>query len=1346
MRPLIEQNLFDSFQGQMEFHVAAKARDYYQFDQALFSSSGNVVFADFSAARRFATAMNAKRDLVGRPESAVSPGQLAAMGLIDEMLHVLIAQYREQNPQAMQQALSSLEGSLGSDLLDQALQTFAQEFPPVRVYQGQETLEAYLAGSTEGRPNREIALEEMLLLWMANANPAFEPFLELFDDQTLEQYTVYLPIIENLEAFFEGQPALAETGASLFKSLRMPALSHPGSLDEQLEFLLRRFGGSLGRFMVRVLTSRDVLREEGRRFDVPITIGAGGGDGVSVAAFDFKSQSAAFVPPYEPEAFSPDLDWMPNCVLLAKNAFVWLDQLSKKYKREIQTLDQIPDAELDELKRWGVTGLWLIGLWERSTASKTIKQRMGNPDAVASAYSLYDYVIARDLGGEPAVEVLRQKAWQRGIRLASDMVPNHVGIDGRWVIEHPDWFLSLPYPPYPSYTFNGPDLSNDSRVGVFLEDHYYDKSDAAVVFKRLDRHTGSEMYIYHGNDGTAMPWNDTAQLNYLSAAVREGVIQTILHVARQFPIIRFDAAMTLAKRHIQRLWFPPPGGSQWGVSIPSRAEHALTQEQFDALIPEEFWREVVDRCAVEAPNTLLLAEAFWMMEGYFVRSLGMHRVYNSAFMVMLRDEKNQEYRQIIKNTLEFEPEIMKRYVNFLNNPDEKTAEEQFGKSDKYFGVMTLCATLPGLPMLGHGQVEGFTERYGMEYRRAYYDETPDFGLVEYHHQQIFPLLKKRYLFAEVENFILYDFKKDDGSVDENVYAYSNRTGAERALVVYNNQNHSTKGRIALSINQPVKTGHEREMRQRNLGESLGLSYDANTWSIFRDQVNGLEYLRNNLELYEHGLQAELGAYKRMVLLEWREVYDHDGTYARTARMLIGGGVPSVEDARRLLWLEPVLRPWRELVSPENLQSLIDGRVSKGKPSKTLLDETEYRFTHFLDAASAFGGKSFKTDMAQWRKRLETLLKLPALMEPLEPKTQTPDDFGHLRAKPGSHIGVWGTLLGYLFTESLEQPESGTSAIDEWLLGRVLSDNFKSMGLESGIAQRSVGLIKVLAAQPPLPATPSPKVRKDLIAAWLSDPQVQQYLRVNRFENQIYFNREAFEALLSASIRLVPVQGKANTKLNPWYGLFDQYRLEARKAGYKLEGLLPPVAQKPKKPQTKADPAKPASGTQKAAKPKPKPPISEPDAGLQAADAKETNQGHKKPATAKAAKPAKTRPEKLVSSTATPPAKHSKTTPPLASPKTKPAKETKPKPAPKDDLTVIEGIGPKMAAALEKAGIQNFKQLSKSSETELRSALAASDLRFAPSLPTWAEQASFLAKGDRAGFEKLTQQLIAGRKK
>ena len=314
----------------------------------------------------------------------------------------------------------------------------------------------------------------------------------------------------------------------------------------------------------------------------------------------------------EYERYSPDQAWMPTTVLIAKSTYVWLEQISRQYGRHIHRLDQIPDEELALLGRRGMNALWLIGIWERSRASETIKKLCGNQDAVASAYSISRYSIAEDLGGEAAYGDLRDRAYAHGIRLASDMVPNHMGIDSPWVIEHPEWFISRSDVPYPIYRYQGPDVSSDGRVEIQIEDHYYEQTDAAVIFRLRDRWSGSTRYVYHGNDGTSFPWNDTAQLDYLNPAVREQVIQTILEVARRFPIIRFDAAMTLAKRHFQRLWYPLPGT---GGAIPSRAESSISNAQFNAAMPEEFWREVVDRVAQEVPGTLLLAEAFWLDGG-----------------------------------------------------------------------------------------------------------------------------------------------------------------------------------------------------------------------------------------------------------------------------------------------------------------------------------------------------------------------------------------------------------------------------------------------------------------------------------------------------------------------------------------------------------------------------------------------------------------------------------------------------------------------------------------------------------------------------------------------------------
>lgn len=1150
-----------------EFHISRNVRDKYQFDEILFSLSGNVIFANFHAARVFAQKMNEKRDLVLFPEKAVRAGQINAMGLIDEILHYIINIYRRQkNPKIMEEALVWLDDRIGVDEVDQTIRLFVDQFPPISVYRRESDIDDYLKGETEGVPNRYIILEEMLLLWLANVNPAFSPFLELFDDNLMEKTTVYPEIITGLHDFFDGQPKFGPGNQNLIDMLRSPAIAEPYSLTKQLEFIRRNWADLLGKYLFRLLSSLDLIKEE----EKAIFLGPG-----PARVYDFRGME------FEIERFSPDSAWMPSCVLIAKNTYVWLDQLSKKYQRNIYRLDQVPDEELDRLARWGFTGLWLIGLWERSEASKRIKQLRGNPEAVASAYSLSSYDIAQDLGGDESFTELQRRAWQRKIRLASDMVPNHMGIDSRWLIEHPDWFISLGYSPFPSYSFNGANLSWDERVGIYIEDHYYNNTDAAVVFKRVDHWTGDTKYIYHGNDGTSMPWNDTAQLNYLLPEVREAVIQTILHVARKFPIIRFDAAMTLAKKHYQRLWFPEPGT---GGAIPSRAEHGMTKDQFESAFPNEFWREVVDRVAQEVPDTLLLAEAFWLMEGYFVRTLGMHRVYNSAFMNMLRDEKNQEYRLVIKNTLEFDPEILKRYVNFMNNPDERTAVDQFGNGDKYFGVCTMMATMPGLPMFGHGQIEGFSEKYGMEFRHAYWDEQPDQFLIERHEREIFPLLRKRYLFADVRDFLLYDFYTPEGYVNEDVFAYSNRAGEERALVVYHNKFAEIQGWIRTSSAYSVKNqaNGEHFLLQKNLGEGLGLRDGDDYFSVFRDQVTGLEYIRNNRSIYERGLYVELAAYKYHVFVDFREIQDNEWhQYSQLTAFLNGRGVPSIDEALKEIFLRPLHYPFRELVNTGMFHYVIDNRLSKSKREldEALLSEVEQKSAHLIREIHKL--TETETDesiddavSAGIRQTVAALQELPVIAERygFSTRGKSKAALNFLHSKDGNQF-VWVTLLGWAFTRSLGKvlgeegaEERSRSWIDEWLLGKIISGVMLDMGLDQSQAWQAVEIIKILTSHQNWIYLRTPKKQRayQSLSTWLKDSEVQYLLGVNRYQGVLWFNKESYEQLLKwmftqAVIEVLadPMVGDAAVKgrIIQHFDVIRQLQSAETESGYQLEKLL-----------------------------------------------------------------------------------------------------------------------------------------------------------------------------------------------
>lgn len=82
----------------------------------------------------------------------------------------------------------------------------------------------------------------------------------------------------------------------------------------------------------------------------------------------------------------------------------------------------------------------------------------------------------------------------------------------------------------------------------------------------------------------------------------------------------------------------------------------------------------------------------------------------------------------------------------------------------------------------------------------------------------------------------------------------------------------------------------------------------------------------------------------------------------------------------------------------------------------------------------------------------------------------------------------------------------------------------------------------------------------------------------------------------------------------------------------------------------------------------------------------------------------------------------------------------------DDLTAIEGLGPKSAAALKKAGITTFAQIASMTGEELLDVVKVQGgvNVVGEATKTWPKQAKFLVDGDLEGFEKYKDYLVGGR--
>ncbi len=473
-------------------------------------------------------------------------------------------------------------------------------------------------------------------------------------------------------------------------------------------------------------------------------------------------------------------------------------------------------------------------------------------------------------------------------------------------------------------------------------------------------------------------------------------------------------------------------------------------------------------------------------------------------------------------------------------------------------------------MFGHGQVEGYAEKYGMEFRRAYWDEHLDPWLVERHEQQVFPLLHKRYLFAEVDHYLLFDYYTPEGRVDENVFAYTNKAGGEHSLVIYHNRYAETRGWIHTSAAYVIKGADgEKTLVQKAIAEGLDIPNRADMYVVFRDAAHNLEYLRNCAELHSRGLYTELHAYQVHVFVDFHLLQDNEwGHYGQLAAHLHGRGVPSIEEALRELFLEPLHAPLRMLISAPAFRWLAEARFAAPDDLERVLDQVEAKMEDLLDAAktSSQGTGDPEAIASEVREKLATVLALSSLVE--KPKAEaaeageaaeTPagevtestavETDTEMRLRPlrmvfGAEAAITegletddpeilGTVLGWLFLHPLgkimgAENYAAITAIwmDEWLLGKVFSGALQDAGLKIEDSQRAAATIKILLdyrAWLDAAATETGDSAYEMLRVMLKERPIQAYLGINRYEGILWFNKEALEQLLWWVLLLATVE-------------------------------------------------------------------------------------------------------------------------------------------------------------------------------------------------------------------------------
>jgi hypothetical protein len=352
------------------------------------------------------------------------------------------------------------------------------------------------------------------------------------------------------------------------------------------------------------------------------------------------------------------------------NTRVWLTELSRSLGRRA-TLDDIPDAALDQLAARGFDWIWFLSVWRTGLAGQRVSREnrewrhefeatlpdLKEEDIGGSGFAITGYTVHPDLGGEAALARLRTRLRARGLRLMLDFVPNHTALDHPWVESHPEYYVGG----------TELDLTRAPRNYTWR------------------KRTRGDLLLAYGRDPYFAGWPDTLQLDYSNPATQEAMIGELLTVAPQCDGVRCDMAMLVLPDVFERTW---------GRRAPP------------------FWSRATARVRERVPGFCFMAEVYWDLEWTM-----MQQGFDYAYDKRLYDRLHAGPPRPVRDHLRAELDYQNRLARFMENHDEPRAAATFAPGQhQAAAVITYLA--PGLRFFHQGQLEGRRKRISPHLVRA----------------------------------------------------------------------------------------------------------------------------------------------------------------------------------------------------------------------------------------------------------------------------------------------------------------------------------------------------------------------------------------------------------------------------------------------------------------------------------------------------------------------------------------------------------------------------------------------------------------------------------------------------
>ena len=214
-------------------------------------------------------------------------------------------------------------------------------------------------------------------------------------------------------------------------------------------------------------------------------------------------------------------------------------------------------------------------------------------------------------------------------------------------------------------------------------------------------------------------------------------------------------------------------------------------------------------------------------------------------------------------------------------------------------------------------------------------------------------------------------------------------------------------------------------------------------------------------------------------------------------------------------------------------------------------------------------------MAGIIKKLTAVLELPLLGEkyPYPKSRNYQSALRMILPSDENPLLLWGPLFAWLFTHDLgaavtekEIPAHSSSLLDEWLLHKIITRTLNDLGLSKDETRFAVQGLKVWIGQQDWHTDKTPKKGRAqrILETWLADPHTQQLINVNRYDEILWFNKEAFEALLRGMLVIATIATLSNPQIEAarvpieildHYAVIKKLQKAANASKYQVEELL-----------------------------------------------------------------------------------------------------------------------------------------------------------------------------------------------